>query len=331
MDFLGHSISAAGAEPIAKHLQAIQGFPPPADLKALQSFLGLVNFYRRFIPGAARILLPLTNALRGGKRAKFVWDQAMQEAFLQAKQAVCRATQLSHPDPEAVISLAVDASNTHVGAVLQQAEGSAWRPLAFFSRKLDPAQTKYSAFDRELLAAFLAVRHFCFLLEGRRFTIWTDHKPLTHALHRVSEPWSARQQRQLSFLAEFTADIRHISGSDNLVADALSRPSEITPLGREAMGGLSPLRGVISPLARAASTRQEQAADGSGLPRTGFPPLAGLDYKRLARDQEVCTEVQQMRGSPSLVVRTFTVDGVDLLCDISRGVVRPLVPVSCRK
>jgi hypothetical protein len=69
-----------------------------------------------------------------------------------------------------------------VGAVLHQKEGSAWRPLAFYSKKLDAAQHKYSAFDRELLAAYLAVRHFCFLLEGGQFSIQTDHKPLNYAL-----------------------------------------------------------------------------------------------------------------------------------------------------
>ncbi|MFN9939209.1 MAG: RNase H-like domain-containing protein, partial [bacterium] len=82
-----------------------------------------------------------------------------------------------------------------------------WRPLAFFSKKLDSTQLKYSAFDRELLAAFLSVRHFRYLLDGRRFHILTDHKPLTQALHRISDPWTARVQRQLAFLAELTSDV----------------------------------------------------------------------------------------------------------------------------
>ncbi len=215
-----------GGGAAVRHLSAIQEFGQPADIKALQSFLGLVNFYRRFIPGAARILLPLTNALRGGKRAKLLWTADMATAFQQAKAAVCQATRLCHPDPQASVSLAVDASESYVGAVLQQAEGTHWRPLAFFSKKLEAAQSKYSAFDRELLAAYLAVRHFRFLLEGRQFILWTDHKPLSFALHRVLEPWTARQQRQLSYLAEFAVDIRHIPGLDKVVVDTLSRPPE---------------------------------------------------------------------------------------------------------
>jgi hypothetical protein len=103
----------------------------------------------------------------------------------------------------------VDASDSHVGGVLQQLENRAWRPLAFFSQKLTPTQARYSTFDRELFAAYSAVRHFRFLLEGRKFLIITDHKPLVSAMERTTPPWSARQQRHLSFLAEFTLSIRH--------------------------------------------------------------------------------------------------------------------------
>jgi hypothetical protein len=95
------------------------------------------------------------------------------------------------------------------------------RPLAFFSAKLEPAQTRYSAFDRELLAVYLSIRHFRWLLEGRTFYVLTDHKPLTFALHRVTDSWSSRQQRQLAYIAEYTSDLRHVPGSSNGVADAL--------------------------------------------------------------------------------------------------------------
>ncbi len=149
---------------------------------------------------AARILLLLTSALARGKKAKLEWSLQMEAAFEAAKAALCRVMSLAHPDPSAAISLACDASDSHVGAVLQQ-----WSPKGC-SKKLDVTQ-KYSTFDRELLAVYLAVRHFRFLLEGRQFHVETDHKLLTFALHRTSEPGSARQQRQLSYLAEFSSDI----------------------------------------------------------------------------------------------------------------------------
>ena len=130
---------------------------------------------------------------------------------------------LVHPDPSAAISLTTDASDVAVGAVLQQQVGDNWQPLAFFSRQLRKPELKYSAFDRELLALYLAIRHFRYFLEGRPFTAYTDHKPLTFAMSKISDPWSARQQRHLNYISEYTTDIQHIAGKDNPVADALSR------------------------------------------------------------------------------------------------------------
>jgi hypothetical protein len=124
---------------------------------------------------------------------------------------------------EAILSLTTDASDVAIGAVLQQKSSLGWQPLAFYSRQLKPREQRYSTFDRELLALFLAIRHFRCFLEGRDFTAYTDHKPLTFAMKKVSEPWSARQQRQLASISEFTTNIQHVSGKDNPVADALSR------------------------------------------------------------------------------------------------------------
>jgi RNase H-like domain found in reverse transcriptase len=164
-----------GGEPLEDHVAAIREFKLPADRQQLQQFLGMVNFYRRFLPGAAGVLQPLIDALQGpgGKNRKLTWTCAMNAAFCKIKQLLCEATCLAHPDPAAAINLAVDASNTHVGAVLQPSNSGSWQPLAFYSKKLDSTQLQYSAFDRELLVAYLAVRHFRCLLEGRQFAIFT--------------------------------------------------------------------------------------------------------------------------------------------------------------
>ena len=130
---------------------------------------------------------------------------------------------LSHPHPDAPTCITTDASNSAVGAVLEQFIGGQWKPISFFSKKLSPAELNYSAFDRELLAIYLAVRHFQYFVEGRVFHINTDHKPLTFALHSTTERRSPRQARHLAFISEFTSDIRHIQGEANPVADALSR------------------------------------------------------------------------------------------------------------
>jgi RNase H-like domain found in reverse transcriptase len=125
------------------------------------------------VPNAAQLLRPLTDAL-AGKRRGLTWSEEMQCGF---EEDVAKVAELTHPDPAAPVSLATDASATHVGAVLQQWHAGSWWPLAFFSRKLSKAEVYYSTFDRELLAAFLAVKHFRFQLEGRSFRLYTDHKP----------------------------------------------------------------------------------------------------------------------------------------------------------
>nr|VZI22471.1 unnamed protein product [Spirometra erinaceieuropaei] len=119
----------------------------------------------------------------------------------------------------------VDASNVALGAVLQQSLPNSTAPLAFFSRKLSKAEARYSTFGRELLTAYLAVRYFRHLLECREFTIFTDLKPLAFAMHSHSDKLNPREIRHLDYILQFTSDIRHIDGSRNEVADALSRPT----------------------------------------------------------------------------------------------------------
>jgi len=291
VDYLGHRVASGGIRPLPRHISAIQDFPTPSTVRGLQRFLGMVNFYRRFLPGIAGIVRPLTDALRGNPR-RLLWSSTLGAAFVATKKAMAAAVPLAAPAPGSIVSLATDASGSHVGGVLQQLVGGAWAPLAFFSHKLSGAESRYSAFDRELLAAYLGIRHFRFFLEGREFHLLTDHKPLTQALHRVSPPWSARQQRQLSYIAEFTSDIRHLPGRQNSVADSLSRP-------------------VDSLTAAMAATP--------------------LDFAALAAAQTDCPSVEDIRKSPSLRIVSVPVADGFLLGDTSTSVFRPLVPIHFRR
>ena len=293
IDFLGHQITERGAFPLPDKVKAILDFAKPSTQRGLHEFVGMVNFYHRFIPAAAQLLAPLYAALSTkNKSSKLLqWSEAMEQAFKYAKTKLSNATMLVHPHPSAITSLTVDASDTAVGAVLQQHIDGCWQPLAFFSKQLRPPERKYSAFDRELLSLYLGIRHFRYFLEGREFVVFTDHKPLTFCMSKISDLWTNRQQRHLSFISEFTTDIRHVSGKDNIVADALSRAT-------------------INAL------------------------HTGVDYAAMAECQEKDPSVQAYRTTTSglqLVDVPFGPSGKTLLCDISTGRTRPIVPVEWRR
>ena len=146
MTFLGHTVSAEGIRPLRKHIKALENFPAPTDKVSVQRFLGLFNFFRRFVPAAAKILAPLSDLLKLPAKNFKMTDTALK-AFADAKKALCTAALLRHPVPGARLALTTDASDTHVGAVLQQWESGAWAPLGFFSQKLHDAQLNYATFD----------------------------------------------------------------------------------------------------------------------------------------------------------------------------------------
>ncbi|GBO22350.1 Transposon Ty3-I Gag-Pol polyprotein [Araneus ventricosus] len=155
------------------------------------------------------------------------WSEAAVQAFQTCKNSIAQAALLAHPNSEAKLSLVVDASNTGIAGTLQQTYLKNTQPLAFYSRKLTSAESRYSTYDRELLAVYSSVKHFRHFLEGRDFIIYTDHKPLTFAFQQTGDKPSPRQQRHLEFISQFSTDIRYISGIQNTVADALSRIDEI--------------------------------------------------------------------------------------------------------
>jgi hypothetical protein len=119
-------------------------------------------------------------------------DRFAQETWQNAKHLLVAAVSLQHPAPNAELSLATDASDTHIRVVMQQKSGDHWQPLGFFSCKLTDMESHYSTFDCELLADQAAIKHFCHFCDGRTFQLWTDHKPLVTAISRVSAPISPR-------------------------------------------------------------------------------------------------------------------------------------------
>ena len=229
LEFLGYQVDSTGISPLKNRVDAIEKTTPPTSIKELQRFLGMVGYYRRFIPNAAKHLFYLFEALKG-KPKTLEWTAGCQKSFEATKAALAAATLLHHPRPGAELSLTTDASNTAIGGVLEQKGPEGWEPLAFWSAKLEPHQQQWPPYDRELLAAFRGTRHFRSWVEGRPFILFTDHQSLVPSIRKKTDPQTLRQTYQLSCLAEFTTDIRYIEGKANLVADALSLPNEVLPV-----------------------------------------------------------------------------------------------------
>lgn len=217
--FISWFISTKRLATLPQKVEAIQNFLKPQNVKELRRFLGMVNFYHRFIPDIASAQSQLQEAITGHKQSsqtQIEWTTEKEATFKKLKDDLANATLLTFPDPLAQFSLQTDASGSAIGAVLQQWQDQTWKPLSFFSRKLTSAQCNYSAYDRELLAIYVAIKHSRFMLEGREFFVITDHKPLIFAFSQKLDRASPRQCRQLTYISEFTTDIRHVSSDKNI-------------------------------------------------------------------------------------------------------------------
>ncbi|MEL6804333.1 MAG: reverse transcriptase family protein, partial [Bacteroidota bacterium] len=172
LEFLGYRVDKHGIAPLPERIEAIRSCKAPTTVKELQRFLGMINYYRRFIPKAAKHLFHLFEAL-SSKPKVLEWNPDREKSFQAIKEALAKTTMLRHPRPEANLALTTDASDLAIGAVLEQRGPKGWEPLGFYSMKLNASQRKWPTFDRELLAAFRGIRHFRYMLEGRTFTIYT--------------------------------------------------------------------------------------------------------------------------------------------------------------
>ena len=298
LDFLGHHIDQHGITPLPEKVKVVRDFPQPQSQRQLRQFIRLVNFYHRFLPHCADLMRPLHALLTSStpKSQTLLWTATALATFTATMEALANASLLAYPTTDAPTCLMTDASDTAVGAVWQQYVDGVCHPISFFSKKMTPAETRYSPFDRELLAVYLAIRHFRHLLEGRHFHVLTDHKPLTYTLNTRSDRHSPRQARQLDYISQFTSTIRHIHGSNNVVADTLSRIET---------------NALIS----------------------GMPPV--VDYVAIASSQATDPQIRALLSSPSspLVVEPIPLlnAGDPLYCDISTGTQCPLVPREWRR
>ena len=289
INVLGHNISQTGIRPCPKKTEAISMFQVPSNLQELQSFLGSMNFYRNNIPHFAEKAQRLYDLVKTAphKKASITFSDEDIYAFEALKLSLQEVVEHSFIDPSSnAFTVTPDASKKAIGGVLHQIVNGEAKTIQFYSRKLQPAEERYSTFDRELLAAHNATEHFKPYIDGQTVTLFTDHKPLVMAFVKKSDSKSDRQARHLSFLSEYINDVQFISGQDNTLADFLSRP-------------------------------------------VNSVQVEVFDLAKMAQIQANDAEIQELLNTRQNIQSCKHGD-VQLFCDISIGMPRPIVPKELR-
>ena len=225
VEFLGYKVNKNGITPLSNKIQSITDFPTPSTQKQLLKFLGMLNFYRKTLPSLsiegrskpatpAEILQPLYTAatLKMAKKDfEKYWDQNnLTKSFSTAKTLLTKCITLTYPNPKNPLALSCDASDLAVGAVLEEFQDGAWRPIGFWSRHLPPSKQQWSVFRRELLSIQGGIRNFKQDIYGRELIIFTDHKSILGAMSspnlQHNDPVAARQLHEI---AQYSQDIRY--------------------------------------------------------------------------------------------------------------------------
>lgn len=219
IEFVGHIVTSTGIKVDPNKVTAIKTWPIPRNSTAIRSFLGAAGFYRKFIHNFSEIAAPLTDLTKDNR--DFIWTSQHQAAFVTLKDCLASAPVLRLPDFTLPFLVVTDASMSAVGGVLMQDDGDGERPIAYESRKLSDAESRYPVHEQELLAIIICLRTWRCYLEGMQFTIRTDHKSLEYL--QTQKHLSRRMVRWIEYLQQFTFTIEYNPGRQNVVADALSR------------------------------------------------------------------------------------------------------------
>ena len=305
VEYLGFIVSTAGVEMDARRVETIRDWPTPKTYREVQVFLGFANFYRRFIHHYSAIAAPLTSLLKGSKDGKktgpLEWPDDAQAAFQQLCKKFTEAPLLQHFNPSGKIRVETDASNFAVAGILSQPdEQGSWRPVAFWSRKMIPAEQNYEVHDQELLAVVAAFKQWRHYLEGSLFPVevLTDHNNL-RGFMKLKE-LTPRQARWALKLAAYDFEMTHRAGNAN-PADPPSR--------RPDYEGASPLNTKLLPtlqnklaLWSIEDARMRERADKAALPHKW--PVAGIQVvlpRKTVRDLEEGPYTDTRRPLKSLI------------------------------
>ncbi|GJP42438.1 hypothetical protein CLOM_g1996 [Closterium sp. NIES-68] len=228
--FLGHIISHNQLSMDPSKVKAVQDWKPPTSIKELQAFLGLANYYQKFIQHFAAITSPLSNLLR--KTEGFHWGPDENKAFEAIKQALTSSPTLALPNPSLPYTIWTYASSVAMGAILCQDQGHGLQPLAFGSRKLKPAECNYATHDCEMLAIVHAIKKWRCYVHMQPITVLTDHCTLQH--FKTQPHLTPRQARWMEYLEQYVPELKIEYGAGRLnPAESLTRPppSQLSAIG----------------------------------------------------------------------------------------------------
>ena len=220
--FLGHMVNPVGLKPQELKVAAIQRIPYPTNVTALKQLLGIIGYYRRFLQGCSTVARPLNDLLKKDVDFPAELNAECKAAIDQLKGMLCSAPLLVRPDPKREYELHTDWSAAGCGAILQQRDDTnAERVVAYASRSNNRAESNYSSYAGECLAAVWGVRYFRVYLYGVHFKLYTDHRPLEWLMK--SPNLTGMHARWALMLQEFDFEIKYRKGLVNMNADGLSR------------------------------------------------------------------------------------------------------------
>ena len=221
VEFLGHDVGYDWITPNDDNLEKIARAKRPVTKKEVRSFCGLLGYYRDYIPSFAIIAAPLTDLTKKGQPNFVKWGEVQEKAFNTLREALLKRPILRLPDHSRNFTLRTDASNSGIGAVLMQEHEGKLHPVAYASKKLTNAETKYSTLEKECLAIIWGVGKFRLFLAGKKFVLQTDHKPLTFL--STARYKNDRILRWSLSLQGYDFVVKDIAGKENVMADYLSR------------------------------------------------------------------------------------------------------------
>ena len=223
MEFLGHVIEKGQQFPQDEKIEKIKQLKEPQNKKQLKSVLGMVGYYRNFVPNYSKLICPLTQLLKKDRSDKLKWTDEHQRVFEEIKSIMSSRPVLKLPEFSKPFVLQCDASSKAIGGVLMQREGKTLHPIHYVSRTLTDCEKKYSISEMECLAIVWSVTKLDRYLRMTQFILQTDHKPLKFLKKQNSA--NGRLCRWVLCLAEYDFVVEHIQGSKNNIADGLSRLS----------------------------------------------------------------------------------------------------------